>query len=354
MTWFYVPYLLAWEFSVVTTQLGHWLALATLIFSLPLLLPNLKPRPDRHAVDLGFKLLAFLTIASFLAPLAKTLMDHPGNISAKKLFTLSESPTPYQRFTFMAANDKTPLNLDFYPPSKPAKNSPWILVIHGGGWINGSSDQLPELNWSLTKKGYAVISIDYRLSPGWLWPAPKDDAFRALDFIRAHAVDWNIDPSRWAILGRSAGAQIAGVVAYSLRGGQRPKGFISFYGPSDLVFGYDIGQENDILRSRTLLRGFLGGTPIQSLQLYKTASEMEAVTTNACPTLLIHGDGDVIVSPLHSKRLMAKLQKQGVDTRLVTLHFGPHGFDFFFNGPEGQVSTFESERFLKRVLPIEN
>lgn len=354
LTWIYIPVLLAWELTVVTSQLGLWLALSTCLFALPILRPQRQASLPSKVLDVFCISLALFAIGTFVAPIVTAMHDYPGSVSVARLFQLSEKPTPFTRMTFMAANNTTPLNLDYYPPTTtPSAPAPWVLVIHGGGWINGSSDQLPELNWYLNRRGYAVISIDYRLSPGWLWPAPKDDAMKALEFIRSHANAWNIDPNRWALLGRSAGAQIAGVVAYSLHGSERPKGFVSFYGPTDLIFGYGLGQENDILRSRTLLRGFLGGTPAQATELYKSASVMGTVTADACPTLIIHGERDVIVSYLHSERLLATLKKQNIETEFVPVRFGPHGFDFFFNGPESQVATVAVDSFLKRVLPIE-
>lgn len=352
LTWFYVPLLLAWELSIVTTQLGIWFALATLLALLPLkpwtfLKPPFRPR------EVAFVAFGIVALGTFLAPIVTTLEDHPGRLSFVKLLSPSERTTPMERFTFMAGNGKTPLNLDLYKPETPSQTpAPWVLVIHGGGWINGSSDQLPELNYHLAKRGYAVISIDYRLSPGWLWPAPKDDAMEALKFIRAHAREWNLDENRWAILGRSAGAQIAGVVAYSLHGSEKPKGYISFYNPTDLVFGYGVGQEDDILRSRTLLRGFLGGTPEEAKALYESASVMGAATPDACPTLLIHGLQDTIVWVKHATRLEDVLKKNRVESKVVLLRFGPHGFDFFFNGPESQVATNEVDAFLQRVLPL--
>ncbi len=353
LTWVYVPVLLAWELSIVTTQLGHLLALIVVVAMLPL-----KPWRIRWAaasvkqIDTVFTVLGLAALITFLMPLITTVVEHPGDLNLAQLFKPGDSRTPFKRFSFMAANGKTPLNLDYYPPTENMRSpSPWILVIHGGGWINGDSEQLPELNWHLNRLGYGVISVDYRLSPGWLWPAPKDDILAALEFIKSRAAEWNLDPNRWVSLGRSAGAQIAGVVSYSLRGEARPKGYISFYGPSDLVFGYNVGEENDILRSRTLLRGFLGGTPAAADALYKSASVMNEVTRESCPTLLLHGRDDSLVFYRHSQRLITVLEAQRVDAQLVTVHFGPHGFDYIFNGPEAQVSTASVDRFLKRVLP---
>lgn len=353
LTWFYVPFLLAWELSIVTTQLGHFLAVPVIIAVLPLRPWTLRfSRADLKQTDWLFTAMGLFAFVTFVSPLTATLIHHPNEINLAKLFTLGEPSTPFKRYTFTAANGKTPLNLDFYPPTKLVKSpSPWILVVHGGGWINGDSEQLPELNWHLNRLGYGVISVDYRLSPGWLWPAPKEDVLAALEFIKSHSSEWRLDPNRWVSLGRSAGAQIAGVVSYSLRGSARPKGFISFYGPSDLIFGYSVGEENDILRSRTLLRGFLGGPPEMADALYKSASVMNEVTSESCPTLLLHGKDDSLVFYPHSLRLMKVLEANRVEAQLVSMRFGPHGFDFFFHGPEAQVSTRAIERFLKRVLP---
>lgn len=359
LTWFSLQVLVAWELSIVTTQLGPILAVIALLALVPLkpwALIKTPFTPPFRPGDVFFIALGVVAIATYLTPTIAAMIDHPGAVNVVKLFEPAESKVDFTRYTFQAANKTTPLNLDFYPPAENLKRltqtAPWILVIHGGGWINGDSQQLPELNWHLAKLGYGVISVDYRLSPGWIWPAPKDDVTNAIEFIRAHSAEWKIDPERWAILGRSAGAQIAGVVAYSLHGDARPKGFVSFYGPSDLVFGYGVGQENDILRSRTLLRGFLGGAPEDAKALYESASEMNMVTKDACPTLLIHGERDILVWVKHSDRLLKTLQDNGIDSPFVRMRFGPHGFDFFFNGPEGQVATNAVETFLARVLPI--
>ncbi len=350
-TWFPVQILLAWELSIVTTQLGQFFAVGTILFLLALKPWSLLKPPFRPA-DAFFVALGLVAIGTYLTPLMTAMRDYPGKISVVRLFEPTETKTNFTRFKFKAADQTTFLNLDFYPPVGAREKAPWILVIHGGGWINGDSEQLPELNWHLAKQGYGVISIDYRLSPRWLWPAPKDDAIRALEFIHAHAEEWKLDPKRWAVLGRSAGAQIGGVLAYSLHGEERPKGSISFYGPSDLIFGYDIGAEDDILHSRKLLRGFLGGAPGDVKLLYDSASEMKTVTRDACPTLLIHGERDILVWVRHSERLLKTLRENGVDAQYVPLKFGPHGFDFFFNGPEGQVATNAVDSFLSRVLPI--
>lgn len=349
LTWFSVNNLFAWELSIVTTQLGWIFAVVMLACIGALLLTRIR------AIDVVILALAVIAVGTYVAPIFTTLTQWPGQMNVLQLFKPTESAVPFKRVQYLAANDKTPLNMDIYSVAsvaRVAKSAPWVLVIHGGGWINGDSEQMPEMNWHLAKEGYTVISIDYRLSPAWLWPAPRDDAYRALAYIRSHAREWNIDPERWVILGRSAGAQVAGVVAYTVKDNP-PKGFISYYNPTDLVFGYGVGKEDDILKSRTLLRGFLGGTPEEKKDLYHSASEMELVTPQSPPTLLLHGLKDNIVWEKHSERLFDVLKKNGVDVTMKLFAFGPHGFDYFFNGPEAQASTSAADDFLRRVLPLQ-
>lgn len=84
---------------------------------------------------------------------------------------------------------------------------PLLVYIHGGGWRNNDKSQVyrrvPVKNW--LAKGVSVASIDYRYSTDAVLPAPVHDAARAIQFLRYKANDYNIDPSRIAVMGGSAG-----------------------------------------------------------------------------------------------------------------------------------------------------
>ncbi|MDB5109638.1 MAG: lip2, partial [Mucilaginibacter sp.] len=67
------------------------------------------------------------------------------------------------------------------------------------------------------------------------------------------------------------------------------------------------------------------------------------------PTLIIHGENDVLVAYEHSRRLNAKLQENGIKHFWLQLPWATHGFDYNINGPGGQLSTYTVERFLKTV-----
>jgi acetyl esterase/lipase len=254
------------------------------------------------------------------------------------------------------ADSAKPLHLDYYAASSASKSggqaSPWVMVVHGGGWDSGDSEQLADLNSYLAGIGYGVVSISYRLAPESQWPAAKEDALAALRYVRENAATMGLDPERWAILGRSAGGQIAGTVAYSAPLADRPKALIAFYTPTDMTFGYEVGEENDILGSRKIIRNYFGGTPYEQKELFRTASLTELYSEESCPTLLFNGKMDTLVWFKHSERLHFRLRQIGIESAALFTEWGPHGFDYFFRGPEAQLSTHAVEYFLSRTLPL--
>lgn len=91
-----------------------------------------------------------------------------------------------------------------------ATPTPLVVYIHGGGFSNGSKERISEaLIKRCLKAGISVMSINYRLSPEVQFPAHYMDCARAIQFARAHAKEWNIDPQRLAATGSSAGAGTA-------------------------------------------------------------------------------------------------------------------------------------------------
>ena len=96
------------------------------------------------------------------------------------------------------------------------------------------------------------------------------------------------------MLGRSAGAQIALLAAYTIHE-LGLKGVIDFYGPADMVWGYSVPSNPLIMDSRKVMEDYVGGTYKQVPQKYINCSPLEFVSRRSVPTLIIHGDNDVLV-----------------------------------------------------------
>ncbi|MXV16109.1 alpha/beta hydrolase [Hufsiella ginkgonis] len=251
---------------------------------------------------------------------------------------------PFSSLTYVNYG-KESLNLDFYA-SQIAGKRPCVIVVHGGSWKGGNSRQIPELNGLLAEKGYQVAAINYRKAPAYRSPAPVEDVRAAMGYLRRHADSLQIDTGRFVLIGRSAGSQIALLAAYSLAD-PSIKGVVDFYGPADMVWGYSIPSNPLIMDSRKVMSDYLGGPYEKVPGNYAASSPLEFVSRRSPPTLIIHGENDVLVAYEHSRRLNEKLQENGVKHFWLQLPWATHGFDYIQNGPGGQLSNYVIERFLR-------
>ena len=110
------------------------------------------------------------------------------------------------------------LKLDIYQPEIPpgvGSRYPAILALHPGSWQAGDKGQwfAPHHRY-LASQGYVVFDVQYRLSQEAIWPAQLEDVRCAMQWIQAHADTYQVDIDRVALLGRSAGAQLALRAAY--------------------------------------------------------------------------------------------------------------------------------------------
>ncbi|QHS54914.1 alpha/beta hydrolase [Mucilaginibacter sp. 14171R-50] len=258
--------------------------------------------------------------------------------------TYGIKPGDYKTFAYGGGSTQT---LDFYP-SRVAGKRPCIIIVHGGSWSSGDSKQLPELNSLLAHAGYNVASINYRLAPKFQAPLAITDVEQAFIYLRKNAGTLSIDTNNFVLLGRSAGAQIALLSAYKYPQNGL-KGVIDFYGPADMVWGYSAPASKLIMDSRAVMERYLGGTYKTVPDKYFANSPIEFVNRQSVPTLIIHGDNDVLVSPVHSQKLNKKLRDNGIKHYYLNLPWATHGFDYNINGPGGQLSTYLVERFISTV-----
>lgn len=359
LTLFTAPAYYLWLLAVLVGEYGLFFIAATLI----LLISGrfIKSKYNRVGTLTGLLALlifllpitrAYLISRQLPAQMVKVLSLKPNDdlhsFTLSKLFQKDPVSLP-KTFTYVNYPD-TSLTLDYYS-SKVTGKRPCVLVVHGGSWSSGDSKQLPELNTLLAGKGYQVASINYRLAPKWHNPAPVEDVRAALAYLSRYADELQIDTTKFVLLGRSAGAQIALLAAYTLK---HPgvKGVIDFYGPADMVWGYSLPAPKLVMDSRRVMANYLGGYYPQVPQNYKASSPVEYVDSASVPTLIIHGANDALVAYDHSRRLNDKLQQFGVPHYWLSLPWATHGFDHHLNGPGGQLSTCAVLRFLDGVTKL--
>ncbi len=239
------------------------------------------------------------------------------------------------------------LALDFYPAVGRAA-APCVVLVHGGGWDNGTRTEIQHFDHWLAGRGYAVAAISYRLAPGSIWPAQRDDLRAAISYIKAHAAALGIDATRLVVFGRSAGGNIAEATAYE-SDDPAIRGVIALYAPADVNFAWAFARDDDVLKSPQLLKQFLGGPPATAQAAYDSASAIRHVGPKTPPTLLMHGELDTLVWNQQSIRLEKVLRDAGVRHAFVSLPWATHAFEYNLNGPGGQLATYSIEWFLQVV-----
>jgi acetyl esterase/lipase len=347
---------LGWKLTLVAGEYGHRVALfALLLLPVGLFHVGWVARAGTVLLLLSIPILLWPLVQS--KRIAKVLPEDleaafPLSNDSPKAIPVSydglwlghRQPAHEHETHFYAEAGGVKLKLLFHA-AKARTAAPCIVVLHGGGWQNGTPDEFPEWNTWWTSRGYAVAAIQYRLAPQNRWPAQYEDVRLAMQWLKGHAVELGIGQDQFILLGRSAGGQIATACAYGL---QDPGilGCVSIYGPADMIFARRFAFEDDVLNSLRLLRNYLGGDPDTSLENYESASSYLIASEKSCPTLLIHGTRDALVWNMQSRRLAEKLRLLKVPHHLLELPWGTHGFDWPFEGPGGQLTRYAVDHFL--------
>jgi acetyl esterase/lipase len=225
--------------------------------------------------------------------------------------------------------------LDLYLPGL-GHAAPLIVWIHGGAFRMGSKeDRIP---FEMLEQGYAIASLNYRLSQHALFPAQIEDCKAAVRWLRAQAGTYGLDPARVAAWGESAGGHLAAMlgtagharefeVGSSLEHSSRVQAVLDFFGPTDFL-QMDAHRPPDgfVHDSPDSPESELVGGPIQERPAeVARANPITYVTSEAPPFLVVHGDRDRLVPYHQSTLLVAALEAAGVPVTFYTVVGGGHG-----------------------------
>ena len=139
----------------------------------------------------------------------------------------SRRPRELRTLTY-ASRDGADLLLDLYLPAKPIRRpTPVIVFLHGGGWSGGTRTTGPDFKRYFAQDGFAMASIEYRLTPSITFPANVEDVRTAVRWLKANAAAHGLDPDRICLWGTSAGGHLAAVAgagaARHVRGRRQPE-----------------------------------------------------------------------------------------------------------------------------------
>jgi len=282
---------------------------------------------------------------------------------------------------------ETEIKLNAYFPKRSVIN-PIIIFIHGGGWMQGSKDQGKNEKAAklLASYGYSVFNIDYRLStPDFLTKkgTPHDsttiremvsDVRSAIIFAKKNAQNYKGNPDEIFLFGRSAGAHLALLTAFSCEQkyfdmeavecsieDMELVGVIAFYPITDLEELYEFYDKTNPLRL-ALLQG-TGGELEKYRNLYKIFSPINYITEETAemipPIFLAAGKYDKVVDVYQSEELFEEFQKYKIPSVYLELPWANHSFDHILSGPGGQLVYKYLTQFLvwslsrKKMIEIE-
>lgn len=211
--------------------------------------------------------------------------------------------------------DNEPLRLDVCVPAptiRVATNQlrPVVIVIHGGGWSGGDrkTDIRPILE-TLTAGEYIYVSMDYRLSPKYHWPAFCEDVDDAVAWTKAHVAEYGGDPDRIGILGYSAGGQLAFRAAALDKPPHRLKALIGVAPATDFL--EDIGRRGGLSEAMREVMGFPDDEPLdKELQQLYQRSPINQLHDGMPPILILQGTADRTVTLQQSLNIQWKIHDQ--------------------------------------------
>ncbi|MBX7245541.1 MAG: alpha/beta hydrolase [Candidatus Sumerlaeaceae bacterium] len=219
-----------------------------------------------------------------------------------------------------------------FPPTDMSTSTPApraaIIFVHGGGWAGGDKKDFNRIATELVGRGFVGFNVNYRLvKPNAnKWPAQIDDCQLAVRWIRAHAVQYNIDPDSLGAMGGSAGGHLVSLLGTTDTRttesvefpdwSSRVNCVVDLFGPSDLT--EDFPTTGIIGNVQQIVENLFGKPMAEVKEIAREASPITHVA-NAVPFLIFQGDKDTIVLPPQSTRFHAALQKAGKDSKLVMM-----------------------------------
>lgn len=230
---------------------------------------------------------------------------------------------------------KRKLNLDvFYNVDQTNSKQTAVIIIHGGGWRTGSRSQHYPMAQKLASLGYVCFTPEYRLSTEVLFPAAIFDIKSAIRWVRENAVTYNFDPNQIAVLGFSAGGEMAAFMGTtanmplfegtSCNLGVKSEVNVVVDIDGTLSFVHPDGREGDDSKSTSAGTFWFGYSKAENPKLWEAASPLSYVSAQTPPTLFINS----AVPWMHAGRedYIKVLDKNGIYSEVKEFKEAPHSF----------------------------
>ncbi len=356
-----------WLYSVAASEWSLWLgvfSLAAIIFSIctPIYGGNGKLWMASLIISITALVISLYPLLSVL----RLAREQNVSLSMSEYFSALKSENylvgAFTTRTFANVDGKE-LRFDIYAPQVKNENSgASVIVIHGGSWNGGNRNDFPQWNRWLAARGFTVFDIDYRLAPQPNYQTATGDLKCAVRFIKSHSSEFSIAPDRIALFGRSAGAHLALLAAYSADDSRLPpsclgneqneqvRAVVSFYAPIEMLWAFDHPANQFVIDGPQTIGDLIGGNPHESAEIldrFTLAAPLTHVSPTTPPTLLVHGGQDQLVRSENMQFLDAKLNENNIAHQTIFIPYAQHGFDYNFNGWGAQITKPVMLDFLR-------
>ncbi|TVS10935.1 MAG: alpha/beta hydrolase [Planctomycetaceae bacterium] len=228
---------------------------------------------------------------------------------------------------------------------------PAVICVHGGAWRVGNKQHMSHVVPQLIARGYATMSISYRLAPAHPFPAQQQDCHEALRWLYHNAARYKIDPQRIAGLGYSAGGQMVLLEALAAVGEETPPWVNDCEQRCEVRFRAVVaGGTPCDFRSLPLdtraLAYWLGGTRREFPERYRVASPAAFISGDAPPIYFFHGQQDVMVPRTGMLEMAERLRQAGTEVHVDLIPDHGH-ITAFFHRPAYQGAIDFLDRHLQ-------
>ncbi len=247
--------------------------------------------------------------------------------------------------------DGLAMTMDVFTPKEQANGAAIVFCV-SGGWFSAHAAIQPSFVQEFLNRGYTVFAVVHGSQPKYTNLEAISDLNRAVRFIHAHVADYAIDPNRLGITGASAGGHLSLMIGTAGTDGNadsmdpvekmssRVQAVACFFPPTDFL---NYGKEGENAMGRGILVNFRA--PFDYQQYDEAKREFEPitdekrldeighevspvyhVTADDPPTLIIHGDADMLVPIQQAQLVIDKLKAAGVEAELVVKPGAGHGW----------------------------
>lgn len=236
-----------------------------------------------------------------------------------------------------AQRDTGDLRLDLFLPGHD-RPAPLVVYAHGGGWNAGERTLRPgtpegAATRALLAEGYAVATVDYRLSGTARHPAQLLDVADAVRWLQGHAADLGVDPDRLALWGASAGGHLVSQLGAVTGDPEQPGGgltgiraILNWFGPTDMTA--EVQRSHPEMRpyARAAVIELLGCAPVDCPRRAAAASPITHLSGDEPPYLIQQGTADSMVPVAETFDFAAELRRRNVPVELHPYEGVDHGF----------------------------